>query len=280
MADADTYEVLAVKYGTHGERMRADNFMSPGPRMAAPSGGPVVDDHSTPMPLDYFVWVIRNANRTLLVDTGFSREEAPIRARKLEHDPRDVLRNIGIDAAKIEQIVISHLHYDHAGTLDHFPAARFHLQEAEMQYATGRCMCDEPMRKPFTVDHVCQMVKNVYSGRVQFHDGDGEVAPGITVHKAGGHSQGLQAVRVKTANGYVVLASDATHFYENIEQRKPFSITINLEETLRTYDRLQQLASTPKQVVPGHDPLVLKKYPAWKPETKGIVHRLDAPRVD
>jgi glyoxylase-like metal-dependent hydrolase (beta-lactamase superfamily II) len=278
MADAETYEILALKYGRHAERTRADNFLNPGPRMGGPTAA--ADDHSTPMPLDYFVWVVRNANRVVLVDTGFSRAEASVRDRKLEHEPRDVLKHIGVDAGKIEQVVISHLHYDHAGTLDHFPAARFHIQEAEMRYATGRCMCEEAMRKPFTVDHVCQMVQRIYSGRVQFHDGDGEIAPGITVHKAGGHSQGLQAVRVKTANGYVVLASDATHFYENIEQRKPFSITVNLEETLRTYDRLQQLASSPKQVVPGHDPLVLKRYPAWKVETQGIVHRLDAARLD
>jgi glyoxylase-like metal-dependent hydrolase (beta-lactamase superfamily II) len=267
MADAEAYEILAVKYGTHENRTRFDNFMS-------------ADDHAAPMPLDYFVWVIRNANRTILVDTGFSLAEAPLRGRKLEHEPRDVLKRIGIDAAKIEQVIISHLHYDHAGTLDHYTAARFHLQEAEMQYATGRCMCDEAMKKPFTVDHVCQMVQRVYSGRVQFHDGDGEVAPGVTVHKAAGHSKGLQSVRVKTANGHVVLASDATHFYENIEKRKPFSITVNVEETLLTYDRLQKLASTPKHVVPGHDPLVLKRYPAWKSETQGIVHKLDAPRVD
>jgi glyoxylase-like metal-dependent hydrolase (beta-lactamase superfamily II) len=278
MTDEETYEIFAVKYGSHDNRTRAENFMSPGPALSA--GGPAADDHATPMPLDYFVWVVRNPNRTILVDTGFSKAEAPLRARKLEHEPRDVLRDIGIDAGKIETVIVSHLHYDHAGTLDHFPAARFHLQEAEMRYATGRCMCDESMRKPFTVDHVCQMVQRIYSGRVQFHDGDGAIAPGVTVHKASGHSQGLQAVRVKTAGGYVVLASDATHFYENIEQRKPFSITINMEDTLRTYDRLQQLASSPKQVVPGHDPLVLKRYPAWKPDTKGIVHRLDVARTD
>jgi glyoxylase-like metal-dependent hydrolase (beta-lactamase superfamily II) len=277
MTDEETYEIFAVKYGSHDNRTRAENFMSPGPALSA--GGTAADDHATPMPLDYFVWLVRNSNRTILVDTGFSKAEAPLRARKLEHEPRDVLRDIGIDAGKIETVIVSHLHYDHAGTLDHFPAARFHLQEAEMRYATGRCMCDESMRKPFTVDHVCQMVQRIYSGRVQFHDGDGAIAPGVTVHKASGHSQGLQAVRVKTAGGYVVLASDATHFYENIEQRKPFSITINMEDTLRTYDRLQQLASSPKQVVPGHDPLVLKRYPAWKPDTKGIVHRLDVART-
>ncbi len=261
---SETYEILALKYARHANRTRFDNFMS-------------ADDHAALQPIDYFVWVIRNANRTILVDTGFDRKEASQRARTLDAEPQEMLAKIGIAADKIETVIISHLHYDHAGTLDLYPAARFHIQEAEMAYATGPCMCEDAMRKPFTAGHVCSLVKKVYSGRVQFHDGDGEVAPGVTVHKTGGHSKGLQCVRVMTANGPVVLASDATHLYENIERRKPFSITIDVEETLRTYTRLEQLAGVRDRVVPGHDPLVLDRFPAWKPDTKGLVHRLDLP---
>ena len=135
------------------------------------------------------------------------------------------------------------------------------------------------MRTPFTPDHVCQMVKNVYSGRVQFHDGDGQVAPGITVHKSPGHSQGIQAIKVNTAHGPVVLASDVVHFYANIEQRRPFYITIDMQATLKSYDTLIGMAGGLKNVIPGHDPLILKRYPAWKPETAGLVHKLDAPRI-
>ncbi len=261
---SETYEILALKYARHANRTRFDNFMS-------------ADDHATLQPIDYFVWVVRNAQRTILVDTGFDRKEAGGRGRTLDHEPQEMLAQIGIAADKIETVIISHLHYDHAGTLDTFPSARFHIQEAEMAYATGPCMCEEAMRKPFTADHVCSLVKKVYSGRVHFHDGDGEIAPGVTVHKTGGHSKGLQCVRVMTANGPVVLASDATHLYENIERRKPFSITIDVAETLRTYTRLEQLAGHPDRVVPGHDPLVLDRFPAWTPETKGLVHRLDVP---
>lgn len=261
---SETYEILALKYARHANRTRFDNFMS-------------ADDHAALQPIDYFVWVIRNANRTILVDTGFDRKEASQRARTLDAEPQEMLAKIGIAADKIETVIISHLHYDHAGTLDLYPAAHFHIQEAEMAYATGPCMCEDAMRKPFTADHVCSLVKKVYSGRVHFHDGDGEVAPGITVHKTGGHSKGLQCVRVMTANGPVVLASDATHLYENIERRKPFSITIDVEETLRTYTRLEQLAGNRDRVVPGHDPLVLDRFPAWNPETTGLVHRLDLP---
>jgi len=266
MSAVETHEILAVKYARHADRTRADNFMQP-------------DDHASPQPIDYFVWVIRNAQRTILVDTGFDRAEAKARDRVLDREPLEALALLGIRADEISDVVITHLHYDHAGTLGDFPQARFHLQEAEMAFATGRCMCDEALRKPFSIEHVCRIVRNVYAGRVHFHDGEGEIAPGITVHKCAGHSKGLQAVRVLTAAGPVVLASDAAHLYENIERRKPFAITVDVEATLRSYDRLEQLAGRLARVVPGHDPRVLERYPALDARTQGIVHRLDVART-
>lgn len=261
---SETYEILALKYGTHANRTRFDNFMS-------------ADDHAAPQPIDYFIWVIRNAARTIVVDTGFDHAEAKLRGRALDLEPHEILKRVGVDAAKVETVVVSHLHYDHAGTFDRFDSAKFHIQAAEMAYATGPCMCEDAIRKPFSADHVCNLVKKVYSGRVMFHDGDGEIAPGVTVHCCPGHSKGLQTVRVATAIGPVLLASDATHLYENMDRRKPFSITLDVEDTLKSYTRLEQLAGSRSRVVPGHDPLVLKRYPAWKAETEGRVHRLDVP---
>ena len=263
----ETYEILALKYGAQTDRTRYFNFMQD-------------DDHASPGPIDYFIWVIRNANRTIVVDTGFDHKEAARRGRKIDMLPREILKQIDIDADKVDTLIVSHMHFDHAGTLGDFPGARFHLQEAEMAYATGKCMCDAAMQAPFAADHVCDMVRNIYSGRVQFHNGDGEIAPGITVHHAPGHSKGLQCVRVMTEHGPVVVAADVAHYYENYEQRKPFFITIDVEATLRSYDKLTALADgNMANVIPGHDPLVLERYPALKPETHGIVHRLDVPRV-
>jgi hypothetical protein len=141
-------------------------------------------------------------------------------------------------------------------------------------------MCHALLRHPFTAEHVCDMVKNVYSGRVAFHDGDAEIAPGIGLHKIGGHSRGLQCVRVATATGPVVLASDASHFYENFEKGKVFPTTVDIADVLAGYTRLLALAASPRHVVPGHDPLVLQRYPALNSQTQGIVHRLDVARLD
>jgi glyoxylase-like metal-dependent hydrolase (beta-lactamase superfamily II) len=260
------YEILAVKYAERHQRVRAESFI-------------MADDHNAPHPMDYFVWVVRNAERTLIVDTGFDHDEAKKRGRTILRSPAEALGLLGIDAAQIDEVVITHLHYDHAGTLGAFPKARFHLQAAEMAYATGPCMCHGAMRLPFTAEHVCEMVKNVYSGRVIFHDGDAEIAPGITVHKLGGHSRGLQAVRVETPGGPVVLASDAAHYYETFEMGKPFPLVADMEDMLKGYGTLVKLAGTALRVVPGHDPLVLQRYPALTSATQGIVHRLDVPRL-
>ena len=104
------------------------------------------DDHDAPHPIDYFVWVIRNANRTILVDCGFDEAEGTKRGRKIARTPAAALEMLGISPAEIEQLIVSHLHYDHAGTLAAFPNARFHLQAAEMAYATGPCMCHNHLR--------------------------------------------------------------------------------------------------------------------------------------
>ena len=259
----DRYEVLAIRYGGMANRTRRENFMG-------------LDPHETaPMPIDYYVWVIRNDARTIVVDTGFDHDEAGRRGRKLDRLPREGLAMLGVEAEAVEDVIITHLHHDHAGTLDDFPKARFHLQETEMGYVTGACMCHEALRLPYSVEHVCQMVQRVYSGRVRFADGDAAIAPGVTVHMLGGHSKGIQCVRVETARGPVVLASDTAHFYENMEQGKPFIITHDVEATLRGYDRLRELAASPAHIVPGHDPLVLQRYPAVEARLKGIACRLD-----
>ena len=89
-----------------------------------------------------------------------------------------------------------------------FPQARFHLQELEMQYATGRHMAHPFFAHAYELEAVLSMVRLVYGARVQFHDGDAEIVNGITVHHVGGHTLGLQVVRVWTRVGWVVLASD------------------------------------------------------------------------
>jgi glyoxylase-like metal-dependent hydrolase (beta-lactamase superfamily II) len=190
------------------------------------------------------------------------------------------LAALGIPPDSVRDVIVTHLHYDHSGNHDLFPRARYHLQDAEMAYSTGRCMCHAQMRIPFETDDVVAMVRKVFAGRVVFHDGHEQLAPGLTVHHIGGHSKGLQCVRVKTARGHVVLASDASHLYAHMDDGRVFPVTYNVAETLEGYVTLRKLADSPDHVIPGHDPQVLDRYPAARSGVEDWIVRLDVhPKV-
>ncbi len=242
------YEVFALRYATV-QRQPQENFISP-------------DPHDGPLSMDYFVWLIRGEGRAIVVDTGFGAEAARQRGRTLLQAPAEALAALDVDCAAVADVVITHLHYDHAGNLQDFPQARFHLQDAEIAYATGRLMCHDMLRHAYDVEDVVAMVRRVYAGRVVFHEGESEIAPGVTLHRIGGHTKGLQAVRVRTARGHVVLASDATHYYANIRRRDPFPIVVDVGAMLEGYRTLEQLADSEDHIVPGHDPEVMRRYPA------------------
>ena len=243
-----SYEILALRYASFSDRTQGNNLIFP-------------DDHAAPMPIDFFIWAIRGNGRTIVLDTGFDEPAARRRNRAWIRSPIDALRGVGIDAAEVKDVVLSHMHWDHAGHWAEFPKARFHLQKAEMAYCTGSCMCHEPLRRPFDVEHVATAVRHVFAERVTFHDGTREIAPGITLHLVGGHSGGLQIMRVPTARGWVVLASDATHYWANIRRRNPFTLLHNLEKMIEGWVTCEELADGPDHIIPGHDPEVLRRFP-------------------
>jgi glyoxylase-like metal-dependent hydrolase (beta-lactamase superfamily II) len=266
MSNTEVYEVFAVRYATRPAQRR-DHFV----------GG---DPHDGSMPMDYFVWLIRNEHRTFVVDTGFHADMAIKRQREYLRSPKQGLSLIGVDANEVTDVILTHLHYDHVGTFDDFPKAQFHLQDAEMSFATGRHMCNAHMNHGYEVEEVVSMVRLVYKDRVTFYQGAQELAPGVSIHHIGGHTDGLQCVRVMTQRGWVVLASDASHFYEHMRSHRYFTLVFNLGDMLNGYRTLYELAASPDHVVPGHDPLVMQYYPAPSPELEGIVVRLDvAPKA-
>ena len=262
-APLPNYEIYALRYATMA-RKRQEAFMA-------------FDPHDGPMPIDYFVWVVRNAGRTILVDTGFSAEAAQRRQRQFLCSPIDAIARLGIQAADVQDVIITHLHYDHAGNVHLLPNARLHLQEKEMQYATGKYMKYDVMRHAYDVDDVVNIVRGVYDQRVEFYEGDAEFAPGIELIYIGGHTAGLQSVRVHTRRGWVVLASDAAHYYANLHKESPFPIVFHVGDMLDGFRKLMKRADTPDHMVPGHDPLVRARYPAWKAGDSEIVMLHEAP---
>ena len=264
MHETPKWEVYAIRYAHH-ERLAHENFLA-----ALPA-----DIHDGPMPLDYYVWMVRRDGAVYVLDTGFDEAMARKRGREFLHSPGDGLRAIGVEPSEVKDVILSHMHYDHCGNHALFPNARYHVQDREMMFSTGRHMCHAHMRFPFDEEDVVAMVRKLFAGRVVFHDGDQELAPGLSLHYVGGHSMGLQMLRVHTRRGWVVLAADAVHLYALIERGIPYPILYNAAEVVEGYRRAYQLASSPEHLIPGHDPLVLERYPAPSPELQGWVALLD-----
>ena len=262
MSQRTEYELFAVKYAHHARSAHENVIFR--------------DIHDGPMPLDYYIWIARSAERTVVIDTGFDAATAARRERPLLRGVGEALALLDVDARAVEDVVITHLHYDHVGDFGAFPRARLHLQDREMAYATGRYMSHARLRTPFDVEHVTAMVREVHAGRVEFHDGDDELDSGLSLHRVGGHSDGLQVVRVWTRRGWVVIASDATHFYANLLTGNPFPLVLDVGAMLEGHRRCLRLAGgSADHVVPGHDPLVLARYPEVTPDLAGIACRLD-----
>ena len=163
MADPE-YELFAIRYATR-EARRSDHFI----------GG---DPHDGPMPMDYFTWVAKGGGRTFVIDTGFNAEVSKKRKRTFLRCPVETLGALDIDVNAVEDVILTHLHYDHVGNFDRFPNARFHLQEREIAYATGRFMRYPRLSHSFEVEDVCGIVRLNYARRVLFYDGDAELALG------------------------------------------------------------------------------------------------------
>ncbi len=262
---AEPYALYAIKFAHHVSR-KSFIFL----------GG---DANDGPMALDYFVWLAVGNGRKVLIDTGFRKAVGDRRGRAWIRCPSEAIELVGVSAAEITDVVVTHLHFDHAGNLDKFPNAIFHIQDREMQLATGRQMCihHPTLVVSYEVEDVVHMVRHLFTRRLKFHDGDDEICPGIKLLHMPGHTTGMQIAEVRTVRGPVLLISDASHFYANMNEGRPFFMYHDIDDVFASYRRIRRLASSLDHIIPGHDPLVMDQYPAPQPDVDGLVVRLDVP---
>ena len=241
--------VYALRYATRTESFKGEHFH-----------GYAADCHDR-WPIDYYTWVIVQDGVPYVFDTGFTRAAAESRgSRTYLGSPIELLNELGFQAADVPVVVLSHLHYDHTGHLGDYPNARILVQRQELEFWEGPTSHRGAYVHLRPHDDLVVLRTLVDAGRVDLLDGDTEIVPGITVHFVGGHTAGTQVVRVETAEGPIVLASDASHFYANFEQDRPYGAVHHLDRMYAAFDTLFELAGEAGVVVPGHDPLVPQKH--------------------
>ncbi|GHE13861.1 N-acyl homoserine lactonase family protein [Klenkia taihuensis] len=254
---AGLWRVLAVRYATR-QGTRGQHFLGHDERSAEPH------------PTAYYVWLAVSGSSTVLVDAGISADHAAT-VTGLDHrgSPVQLLGEVGVAPEDVDLVVLTHLHYDHTGTVAELPRARYVVQQEEWAYWTG------PWARRITREHWLNSAADMahlaaVGERLELVDGDRELAPGLSVHRVGGHTAGMQVVRAVTPAGAVVLASDSSHFYENVETDRPGTLLHSMPGVYGAFDRVQELAD-PGLVVPGHDPEVLQRHPAAAPSLAGRV---------
>ncbi len=259
---AATYEVSAVRYGSLRAR-KSDLFYRYG----------TYGEPDAEVEMAFYFWVLRNDERTVLVDTGFDPAAAARRGRECLVEPLQALADAGVAAESVSTVLITHFHYDHVGNLAAFPDAEVIAPRTELDFWTGPLASREQFALHVEVAEIERLRGLAAAGSLRTTEGEQEVLPGVTAIEVGGHSPGQQLIVVATATGSVVLTSDAVHFYEELELDRPFGVLAELGAMYRAYERIRELgAASGAVVVPGHDPLVAERF---APTGVGLAVRLD-----
>jgi glyoxylase-like metal-dependent hydrolase (beta-lactamase superfamily II) len=245
-----TYEVYALSYGTY-----------PGFPVSALIGGV---DKNRKMDLQMMIWLLKGSNgKRILIDTGCYRDTiAQFKGITNFIKPSDTLVKVGLSANDITDIIISHMHWDHADGIDLFPNAKIWIQKEEYDYYTGAAWQPGGKHGGIEPDDVLTLVRLNTQQKVNLIDGDDrEILDGIRVYTGGRHTFASQYVGVRTANGTVVIASDNMYLYENLEKHAPIAQTFDADSNIKAQDRMRQIASRADLIIPGHDPEVFVKFP-------------------
>jgi len=254
------YEVYAIRYGT-----------IPDFSLASLVAGA---DRTRRLDIPLMIWLLKGSDgRVVLVDSGFFRDSlvAQWKVRDFVR-PSDAVARLAVKPEEVTDIVLTHMHWDHAGGTTLFPKARVWIQKAEYAYYTGDAWQSSKTHGGIEPDDVLALVRLNVEGRLGLIDGDGQrPLPGIACYTGGRHTYSSQHLVVSSKSGRTVLASDNVYLYENLDKHAAVAGALDVASNLAAQDRMRTQASDVGLIVPGHDPAVFTRFPTVAP---GVV-RID-----
>src|SRR5215470_1304441 len=201
-------------------------------------------------------YLVRTGDTTVLFDTGLSPRAVP---GLLRNDPlakfseADLLvrrlDGIGLEPGDVDVVVLSHLHYDHAGGAFLFPASEIAVQQDEYSYAH--------YPSGFLATYYYKKNFDLPGQRWRLLDGDAEIVPGVTVLRSDGHTPGHQSLLVELPeSGPVILAGDCCYWQESIDKETPPGVVWDPTRAMHSIKRLKTIARLMHgRVFPSHDPV-------------------------
>jgi len=170
------------------------------------------DDHNR-IPLQTNCLLLDNGSQKVIIETGFGDKWSDKERGFFELQRRtivDALKEINVDPADIDYVIVTHLHFDHAAgltTLDqsgepvsNFPNATIISQQTEWTDALAN---KSTMTRTYLRSHL-----DPVSSQIKLIDGEDEVVDGLSVFPMLGHTWGQQAVRFNDREGMVCFPGD------------------------------------------------------------------------
>lgn len=245
-----SFEIIAVRYGTRTTAKSEVyyDFES----LGEPDAATV---------MDYYFWLLRSSRETIVIDTGFSEISGAARHRETIISPKAALTRLGVDPASVRHVILTHAHYDHTGNLDLFPNAEIVMSRTEFEFIAGPYSNRQHLSAPLDRDDNTKIVKLYEGGAVRLVESPHRFRPDVELIELPGHSPGQIGVIVRGVDGPVILASDAVHYYAELEKDRPFAVMSGLLDMYKSFDIIRGLLREPGAVlVPGHDPGVMLRF--------------------
>jgi glyoxylase-like metal-dependent hydrolase (beta-lactamase superfamily II) len=225
--------------------------------------------------LTFFFWLLRRGDDVIVVDTGFDEGWFVAQGSNVRWSvsPVEALRAVGVDPGAVGIVVLTHLHFDHIGAVANFPSAHYVIQRREWEFWHGKLGSSPPMRAHTDVAALDHLAAAMRAGRVRLVEGNEAVTDGVEVLLAPGHTPGQQVVMV---DGAVVLASDAAHLYDELDEDMLFGTFTDAVAMHDSYRLLRVFVASGLTVVPGHDPAVSRRFPPVDAAWPELAVRLDS----